>query len=418
MMEVGEPKEKDVTAAATPAHAHLAAAMARERPRLVRVCAALTGDPAAAEDLAQEALLQAWRNAGKLRDPGDAAGLARWLDAFARNICLRWRRAQGRAQSRLAAPRSLDPPAAEMDDRTADPDALPDADALDPADACERVELERLLERALATLPVLTREIVVRHYLGEVPHAQIAAELRVSEAVVAQRLHRGRLALRQSLAGALREDAAGFELPFPADDAPAQTRVWCPLCGARRLVIYRWPENGLYGFMCPDCSHGPAVGLVGPCIALTDSNTGLKSPKSILARQLLRLSEYYHPALRRRAVHCTECGRPAAIYPRLTSELPEQLRASLPSQHGITIICPRCGIVDNTPLSHLALDLPASVRFWRAHPRIRHLPEREVEHDGQSVIVTTYESVGDGARLEVLTERDSLHVREVHGAPG
>ncbi len=46
----------------------LETALPFERARLVRLCAKLTGDVDAAEDLAQETLFEAWRHAHKLRD--------------------------------------------------------------------------------------------------------------------------------------------------------------------------------------------------------------------------------------------------------------------------------------------------------------------------------------------------------------
>src|SRR5262245_59821685 len=70
----------------------LAVQLAAERDRLVRLCARLTGDAGAAEDLAQETLLEAWRSLGKLRTPDE---LAPWLGGIARNICLRWARSRG-----------------------------------------------------------------------------------------------------------------------------------------------------------------------------------------------------------------------------------------------------------------------------------------------------------------------------------
>ncbi len=47
-----------------------------DRATLVRLCAHLTGDPHAAEDLAQEALLIGWQREHELRDPGKRA---QWL---------------------------------------------------------------------------------------------------------------------------------------------------------------------------------------------------------------------------------------------------------------------------------------------------------------------------------------------------
>src|SRR5215212_5878004 len=64
-----------------------------QRRRLVRLCAAVSGDRHAAEDLAQETLLEAWRNVHKLHDP---AGADAWLAAIARNVCHCWARRRGR----------------------------------------------------------------------------------------------------------------------------------------------------------------------------------------------------------------------------------------------------------------------------------------------------------------------------------
>lgn len=53
------------------------AAWSAERMRLVRACARITGDAEAAEDLAQDTLIEAWRHAHTLRDPRGARGVAR-----------------------------------------------------------------------------------------------------------------------------------------------------------------------------------------------------------------------------------------------------------------------------------------------------------------------------------------------------
>src|SRR5690242_15931439 len=111
------------------------------RRRLVRLCAAISGDPAAAEDLAQETLLEAWRNAHKLHDP---SGAESWLAAIARNVCLRDARRRGRDPVLLR-------------DGAADERIDLDADV-------ERAELLELLDRALALLPRETRQALVQRY--------------------------------------------------------------------------------------------------------------------------------------------------------------------------------------------------------------------------------------------------------------
>src|SRR5262249_32603723 len=65
----------------------------QERRRVTRLCAVRSGDPAAAEDLAQETLLEAWRIRHRLVDP---SGGRPWLDAIARNVCRRWHVRRGR----------------------------------------------------------------------------------------------------------------------------------------------------------------------------------------------------------------------------------------------------------------------------------------------------------------------------------
>src|SRR6266852_3569152 len=69
-----------------------------ERARLVKFCARITKNVDAAEDLAQETLLEAWRNEHTLRD---AERRGPWLLGIARNICLRWLRTHGRDTAHL-----------------------------------------------------------------------------------------------------------------------------------------------------------------------------------------------------------------------------------------------------------------------------------------------------------------------------
>jgi RNA polymerase sigma factor (sigma-70 family) len=126
-----------------------------ELPRLVGLCAHLTGDRGVAEDLAQDTLAEAWRQRHRLQD---ATAGPRWLSAIARNVCLRWQRVRGREIARQATYSDVD----LLDNRR---------DALDLERDLERAELAALLDRALARLPPLTRAALIGRYMVGMPLA-------------------------------------------------------------------------------------------------------------------------------------------------------------------------------------------------------------------------------------------------------
>src|SRR5690348_16870724 len=77
------------------------ATLRRERPHLVALCARITGDRRAAEDLAQETLIEAWRHWYDIRDGGRRGA---WLAGIARNVCRHWTRSRGYAVAHQMAP--------------------------------------------------------------------------------------------------------------------------------------------------------------------------------------------------------------------------------------------------------------------------------------------------------------------------
>src|SRR4051794_39948318 len=72
-----------------------------ERSRLYRFCRRLTGDAEVAEDLTQDALIEAWRLADTVQNP---TVWRSWLHGIARNMYLRWNRSHGREMSRRLSP--------------------------------------------------------------------------------------------------------------------------------------------------------------------------------------------------------------------------------------------------------------------------------------------------------------------------
>lgn len=375
----------------------LEALLAGQRPRLVRLCARLTGHAEAAEDLAQETLLEAWRSLGKLRTP---EGLAPWLSAIARNVCLRWARERGREQARrLDFSTAADGPSS-LDDLPAQEDEL--------ALLLERGELAELLDRALALLPAETRRLLIESYVRELPYAELAARSGATEGALRVRLHRGRLALQRILSTELRDEAAAFGLALPEDTGWHETRIWCPFCGRHRLRSRIDPATGEYAFHCAGtCEVGRVVGSARNAALLEE----LTSAKSIVTRHCLYLDGEYRRAIVRGAAVCPNCGREWPVqHQRPDHPLPD---AAFP--YGIAWVCPACDLSDSASAWHLALDTRVAQRFWRQHPRMRALPVREIECDGQPALVTGFESADEAARLELISARDTYEVLRVQG---
>lgn len=341
-----------------------------ERRRLVRLCTAVTGDRDAAEDLAQETLLEAWRHAHKLRDP---AGADRWLSAVARNVCRRWARRRGRELALAAA----------VSEHCLD-------EAVDVEVELERAELADLLDGALALLPSPTRDVLVQRFVEDRALAEIAARLGVSEDAVAMRLTRGKLLLRRALAAAEDPDAGWVE-----------TRSWCSMCGRRRLLMQRDP--GAVRMRCPDCD--PDLSVPGSEFRL--SNPGfarllgdLLRPAAIIRHVDGWKRRYFGGGVGRGA--CMRCDRAVAIAQYDAGDRPPLAR------RGLYAVCAECGEGVSSSLAGLALAQPAVAEFRRAHPRLRAVPHREVERAGVAAVVVRYEDVRSAAGVDVAFARDTF----------
>jgi RNA polymerase sigma factor (sigma-70 family) len=333
---------------------------AAERRRLVRLCASLSGDAGAAEDLAQETLLEAWRNAHKLHDP---AGAERWLAAIARHVSLRRGRRAGRQAAVEAAVRAA---------------AVADAPGEESSATDE-------LERALARLPEPARELLVRRHVDERPPAELAAELGLSEDAVSMRLARARAELRRALA---------------ADDAWRPTRVWCAQCGRRRLLTR---SGNAVSFRCPGCNPGADAAsseyrLDNPVFgALLGA---VSRPTAVLARAA-RWSQGYFASGAGADAECTRCARPVALR---RYERPEHDA----HRHGLHASCATCGEVVSSSLGGLALVQPAVERFREEHRRIEARAVLAVDFGGAPALVAEYGSVLGSPTVAAVFARDTL----------
>lgn len=200
-----------------------AQSVSANRDLLLRFCTRYTGDPVAAEDLAQQTLLEAMEHRHELRTPESYRS---WLFGIARNQCRLWARGRGRE---VPGPIDLD------GEHEGAGGYRWQAGDIDLQLDLERDDLARLLDRAMALLPAETRAALVERYIRESPQAEVARRLGLTEGAVEARLHRGKLALRRLLTTELSDEAVTYGLIQPRDVGWQTTRIWCPGCGKHRL---------------------------------------------------------------------------------------------------------------------------------------------------------------------------------------
>lgn len=155
----------------------------RHYPSILRLCHRLLGSAVEAQDIAQEAALQAMLNLTRLHDP---ARFGAWLHAIAANL------------ARMALRRR----------RALSLDALPDGTrvtvlwavgAPSPEESFAAREIHDAIIAALGDLSTINREVVIRFYLEGYSYSELAALLRVPVSTIKGRLFFGRRQLRQAL---------------------------------------------------------------------------------------------------------------------------------------------------------------------------------------------------------------------------
>ncbi|RPJ64354.1 MAG: sigma-70 family RNA polymerase sigma factor [Acidobacteria bacterium] len=158
----------------------------RRQRAVYRFALHMSGAAAVADDVTQEVFLAVMRDAGRF-EAGRASVVA-WLSGIARNHVRR----------RLDSERSLVSLDGDEEDGGERGGEAAGADALSDMVQAERIEA---LRRAVGTLPLRYREVVVLCDLQEMTYSDAAAALGCAVGTVRSRLHRGRALLAAKLGG-------------------------------------------------------------------------------------------------------------------------------------------------------------------------------------------------------------------------
>jgi len=155
------------------------AMVARKLPRLLGVATRMLGDRSEAEDVAQEAFMRLWRQAGRWR-PG-AALFDTWLHRVTLNLCY----------DRLRRRREITTDAVP---EQADPAARADQSMIDQA-------RDARLAAAIAGLPERQRAALVLQYYEGLSNIEAAAAMEIGVEALESLLSRARRTLRDRLSG-------------------------------------------------------------------------------------------------------------------------------------------------------------------------------------------------------------------------
>jgi RNA polymerase sigma-70 factor (ECF subfamily) len=144
------------------------------RATCLREARRVLGDPEAAEDATQEALVRAWRARATCREATSASAWLRTITANeARRLAARNRRL---------------------------PEPLDGHEPPDPGGELGDPQVSAIaLDQVLALLSPRDRQVLQLRYVAELTQAQIAERLRLPEGTIKVRLHRSRARLRTLL---------------------------------------------------------------------------------------------------------------------------------------------------------------------------------------------------------------------------
>ena len=166
------------------------AVMRKYNGKLFRIARSILRDDSDAEDVLQDAYLDAYRHIGDFRGGSE---LSTWLTRIVINQALMRVRKERRRSSivpfRSAFVHEADSPEVQVPDQSESPSA-----------SAIRAETRRMLERRIDELPVAFRTVFIMREVEEMSVEETARCLSITPATVRTRLFRARALLREALA--------------------------------------------------------------------------------------------------------------------------------------------------------------------------------------------------------------------------
>jgi RNA polymerase sigma-70 factor, ECF subfamily len=161
--------------------------------RIMTLCSRMLGNREEAEEAAQDSFVRAFENLGRFK--GEAM-FSTWLYQIAVNACRNrrrswwWRVRKRSVDVEEPADPETDMPRREFGDTR-----------LSPEKDLQRHRTAAAIQRALATLPGIHRELIVLRDMQDMAYEDIAASLGISLGTVKSRLARAREAMQEQLRG-------------------------------------------------------------------------------------------------------------------------------------------------------------------------------------------------------------------------
>lgn len=369
---------------------------AAERERLIRFCHKMTGSRDAADDLAQETMVEAWRRIEKVRD---RAAWRSFVYGVARNLCLRHLRREGISRERTQSLPDFDAP-----DALAAPDFI---------EELERREVLSLLDATLSALPAPARALLVERHVDETPFGEMAARRGMTENALRVRTHRARAALTKTLTmPAYREMAAAHGLiATDRTDGWQETQMWCPRCGNHKLEARvgdpARPDNTwrapYFAVRCRECRRNLGMDFTSghPYLPANKILAPVRGYRPLVNRLVGWRRGHFAEGMTGNNAPCPRCGLPLRFAPTPRPGTFEHFVR----MRGLYFYCGRCPGSTCLSASGLAYHHPAAQQFWRDHPRMALTPERDIQIAGQPAVLVRFVSRTDNAAFEIAFSR-------------